>query len=416
MDNITYSSSILSVSKYNMTDFSTVQNSGSSASQNFNVYGQSLADDMVIVAPTGYELSLSASSDYASSLSISPNSGLINMTAIYVRLKSGLDVGIYKGNITVSSKGLPNYIVSLVGAVSPLPVNKMYNFSNDVAKTIATTPPALNMTVGTNNGATAGVVSFTDTKSVTSNMFRPYTGGAKNATGVINLKLFSKTSTDYSVTWKQCVGSSSTDYKIGVLLRGDTTKIGDASTGYVQGLMNGYIFIVYTTSTSHSEFRIYKSTSSTSLSMLANTSVSTLVPIASQPVWYRATVSGSSTISLKLEYSTDSISWNSGTSTSDSSSPTFASGATQIVWGLGVGNVNFYMDNITFYGVESSKGSATDIKESTITKSTVVSKDYYTITGIKVENHRNNLKGLFIMRCLMSDGTITASKVFLRGY
>jgi hypothetical protein len=417
MDNIAYSTSILSVSKYSMADFSAVENSDPSTSQTFNVYGQSLAGNIEIAAPNGYELSLAESSGYASSLSLSPTNGLISTTAIYVRLKSGLNVASYTGDITASTKGLPSQTISLSGTVTPQPVSRIYDFSDDVAKTAASTPPALNTTIGTNNGATAGVVSFTDTEDVTSNMLRAYSGGARNSTGVVNLDLFSKTSTDYSVTWKQCVGSTSIDYKVGVLLRGDTTAVGTSSTGYVQGLMNGYLFIVYTASTlSQSQFRIYKSTSSTSLSVLSNTTVSTLLPSVNQPIWYRATVSGSSTISLKLEYSTDSITWNSGTSTSDGLSPMFTSGATQIVWGLGAASFSFYLDNITFYGVESESSDSTTagIEESNIDTPTVISREYYTITGIKVGNRLNNMKGLFIMKCLMSDGTTTASKIFLK--
>jgi len=188
---------------------------------------------------------------------------------------------------------------------------------------------------------------------------------------VVDLNLFSKEATDYSVTWKECVGSASTDYKVGVLLRGDTAKFGDASTGYVQGIMQGYLFIAYTTS-GRTEFRIYKSSDATSLSMMTNISISTLTPTAGQPVWYRASVSGSSSVSLKLEYSTDNITWQTGATATDANLP-YTSGATQIVWGLGVGNVNFYMDNITFYGIGGSSETTIDV---TVLESSLKGFDY----------------------------------------
>jgi hypothetical protein len=363
MDNIACLSKNVSVSKYAISLPSYALGSGPSAAQSFTVSGNSLTDNITVNSPDNFEISLSSGAGYTSSLSLTQNSGTVSPTIIYVRLKSGLQINTYTGDISVSSDGTLNQSIGLSGMVVPQSVVKQYTFSNDVATTSATTPPALKTAIGLGNSATAGVVSYTDTKGITSNMFRPYSGGNRNATGIVNLNLFSRKATDYSVTWKQCVGSAGTEYKVGVLLRGDTAKIGDASTGYVQGIMQGYLFIVYTTAgaSPHSEFRTYKSTSTyNSLSMMSNTTVSTLVPAAGQPVWYRASVSGNSPVSLKFEYSTDSITWNTGTISTDNISA-FTSGATQIVWGLGVSNVNFYMDNIAFYGVESNTGSTADV-------------------------------------------------------
>ena len=414
MDNIAQMAGDLSVSRFAMDGFSYSAGSGISSSKTFSVSGKSLIDKIVVQAPDNYEVSLSSDSGFASSLDLIPTSGTVPSTTIYVRLKLGLAINSYSGQLSVSSNRTLGSTMLLSGTVQPQVVSKIYDFSGDVATTSASTPPALNATIGHSSSATAGVVSYTDTKGILSNMLRPYSSGQRNATGVVDLNLFSKMSTDYSVVWKQCVGSSSTDYKVGVLLRGDTSKIGDASTGYVQGLQQGYLFIVYTAGgSSHSEFRIYKSTSSTSLSMLTNASISTLVPTAGQPVWYRATVSGSSTIAMKLEYSTDSITWNTGSSTTDTSSPMFTSGATQIVWGLGVGNVDFYLDNITFNGIESSTGTTTGIISYRTDSPTIVSSEYYTISGLRVLNN-GNLKGLYIIRNRMSDGHFTSLKVIFK--
>jgi len=223
------------------------------------------------------------------------------------------------------------------------------------------------------------------------------------------LGLFSGKGADFSVTWKQYVAGSK-DYKVGVLLRGDASKIGDASTGYVQGMMQGYLFIAYTKASGGSEFRIYKSNSTyNALSMLINTGVTAFTPTAGQPIWYRASVSGSTNVSLKLEYSTDNVSWTIGATYSDSVSP-FAYGSTQLVWGLGVGNVDFYLDNITFTGTEAI---TTDIKPNLVTKDglTVISQEFYTLTGIRVYNYNNTLRGLYIVKNNMSDGSIISSKV-----
>ncbi len=417
MDNISYLSGSVSTSHYTLSGFKYMQGLGASSSQTFTVSGKSLTDNIVIQASANYEISLSSGSGYSSSLTLVSNGGAIASTPVYVRLKSGLGINSYSGEVSISSKGVTGCSVSLNGSVVPLSVTKKYDFSSDIATTSASTPPALNTSIGQGNGATAGVVSYTNAQNVASNVFKPYGGGLRNATGVVDLGLFSGKSTDYSVTWKQCVGSSTSDYKAGVLLRGDATKVGDATTGYVQGIMQGYLFIVYTANagtTKHTEFRIYKSNSTLNqLSMQVNSSVSTLVPTAGQQVWYRATVSGSSNVSLKLEYSTDSITWSPGATASDAFA-SYQSGATQLVWGLGVGNVDFYVDNITFYGIENAGGSPLAVTSVAKDDLTIVAREYYTITGLRVYNFKNNLRGLYIVRNLMSDGSVISSKVLIK--
>lgn len=409
MDNMSAFSRTVSVSRYSMGGFSAVQNSVESASQTFSVGGRSLSDDLMVQAPEGFEISLDAASGYSSELTLQPVSSMIPTTTVYIRLKSGPVVKTISGNMTVTSNGTATTTIPLTGDIVPPSVKKMYDFSNDVATTWATTPPALNVTVGSGNQATGGVVSYTDATSKTSNMLKPYTGNNRNATGIFNLDAFSSKSTDYAVTWKQTLGVvSGTDYKIGMVLRADPTKVGDASTYYAQGIKQGYVFIAYNVNANRTEFRTYRSTSSTSLFLLSNTSVSSLMPAAGQPIWYRAAVTGSSNILLKFDYSTDSITWNAGTTSTDSNTPAFTAGGTQIIWGLGNGNLNFYLDNITFYGIESATGTA--LKPILQSNATVVSREYFTVTGIKV-SERDNLKGLFIVRNKMSDGTVRTEKV-----
>jgi len=340
---------VVSVSETALSGFNYNYYSGTSSPvKSFMVWGAPLAGDIAITAPTNYEISLSTDNGYVASLVINNSNGVVNPTTIYLRLKSGLSENAYTGNISVVSTTATSKTIALSGYVS---WSRVYDFTNDVATTTAAsgTVPALNMTIGTGNTTTAGVVSYTDANNATSNRFRPYTGGNRNATGIVNLNLFPTNASDYSVTWKQSVGSASTDYKVGVLLRGNS-PVGDASTGYVQGMMNGYVFIAYTAggaATPHSEFRIYRSTSATSLNVLVNLTVNGLIPTVGQSVWYRASATGSTSVNLKLEYSTDSINWNIGATATDAST-VFTSGATQLVYGLGSGNYNFYVDDIAF--------------------------------------------------------------------
>ena len=314
--------------------------------RSFLVWGKPLAGDITVLAPSNFEVSRTAAGGYASSLILGMSNGAVDTTIVYIRLKESLAENTYSGDVVVSSTAAVTKLVGVSGTVS---ASRVYDFTGDIPTTSATTPPASGIVVAAGNSATGGVVSYTDASPATSNRFRAYSGGQRNATGAMDLGLFPNNAADYSVTWKESVGSN-TDYKVGVLLRGNA-PLGTATIGYVQGLMQGYLFIVYTAkgqATPHSEFRIYPSTASTSLSAYVNNSVNTLVPANGQNVWYRASVSGSATVNLKLEYSTDSVTWITAATATDPSASRMLSGATQLVWGLGSANYNFFLDDITF--------------------------------------------------------------------
>jgi hypothetical protein len=350
-----------------------------------------------------------------------PGTGSWN-TWDFVTVYTGSDSGYTDVRLeATSSSGLPNIDYLEVAGGTPVSCDAtIYDFSKDAATTIATIPPALDMTVGYGNGATAGVASFTDTNNSTSNSLRAYSGGERNGTGVIDLNLFPSNATDYSVTWKQCLASIEKDYKVGVLLRGNNT-VGTNATGYVAGIRQGYLFIAYTANgatTPHSEFRIYKSTSATSLSMLVNASVSELRPAIETPVWYRASVSGSTTAILKFEYSTDGTTWAEAAATTDSSSP-FTSGASQFAWGLAAGNWDFYVDDIAYEAVSSVKSGAMEsanLLNETFTspKATVISSEYYSLAGERISLLEMKRKGIYIQRDQMSDGTIVSTKIHIK--
>jgi hypothetical protein len=353
MDNITYQASNLTASRPDMAGFEYIQDAGPSASQVLTVSGQSMSENAVVTASANFEVSLQAGTGYSNSLTLLRVADSLPATDLYVRMKAGLISGAYTGTVSIATTGASPVKVLMAGTVKLI---KAYTFTDDAATTSASNPPAANISVATGNTATAGIVTYTDAGNSTSNRFRAYSGGQRNATGAMNLDLFPSDATDYSVTWKQSVGTASIDYKAGVLLRGAAPE-GTATTGYVQGLKQGYVFIAYTANgatTKHSEFRIYRSTSATSLSTLVNTSVNSLVPALAQSIWYRATATGSSPVSLKLEYSTDSITWNSGATYTDATATAFTSGSSQLVWGLGTPNYNFYLDDITLNSMKPS--------------------------------------------------------------
>ena len=107
----------LTVSKSSISSGLTyVSGSGPSAAQTFTVSGSNLTSNVTVTAPTNFEVSKDGSS-YAGSQTITA-SGTLSATTIYVRLKSGLAVNSYSGNITVASTGATSKTVSLSGSVS----------------------------------------------------------------------------------------------------------------------------------------------------------------------------------------------------------------------------------------------------------------------------------------------------------
>ncbi|MEZ4853076.1 hypothetical protein [Flavobacterium sp.] len=102
-----------------LNGFTYVVGSGSSASQSFTVSGSNLTANLALAAPTNYEISLTSGSGYASSLSLTPSSGSVANTTIYVRLKAGLSVGNYNNeDITASSSGATSKTVTCSGNVT----------------------------------------------------------------------------------------------------------------------------------------------------------------------------------------------------------------------------------------------------------------------------------------------------------
>ena len=106
----------LTVSKSSISGLTYVQGSGPSSAQTFTVSGSNLTANVTVSAPTNFEVSKDGSS-YAASQTITASSTL-SATTIYVRLKSGLAVNSYSGNITVASTGATSKTVSLSGSVT----------------------------------------------------------------------------------------------------------------------------------------------------------------------------------------------------------------------------------------------------------------------------------------------------------
>lgn len=99
-----------------------VENNGPSNDDSFGVSGLFLGDDITVTAPMNFEVSLTTGTGFADSITISPDmSGTVPSTDVFVRLKSGLSVGDYSGNVTLSSAGVMDVIEATSASVTPQP-------------------------------------------------------------------------------------------------------------------------------------------------------------------------------------------------------------------------------------------------------------------------------------------------------
>ena len=91
-----------------------------SAQQSFTVSGSNLSANLVVTAPTGFEVSTTFGSGFAGSVSLTPSSGTVSSTTIFVRMASSAS-GTPSGNIAFTSTGATTQNVAASGTVNALP-------------------------------------------------------------------------------------------------------------------------------------------------------------------------------------------------------------------------------------------------------------------------------------------------------
>ncbi len=166
-----------------------------SATQSFDVSGSLLTNDMVITAPTGYEISLAANSGFQTSLTLTPVSGTVSATTIYVRLSSSAS-NAASGNITVASTGATTENVATGTAV----VNAL--------------PTVTGTTGGSNVGAGTVNLSGTASSGATLDWYAAASGGSVLSTGLSFTTPSISTTTTYYVgarnTTTGCISAART--------------------------------------------------------------------------------------------------------------------------------------------------------------------------------------------------------------
>ncbi len=121
--------------------------SGPSSAQFFTTGGVYLTSDITVAAPTDFEVSTD-NITFSSSFTLSPTSGTVGSTTIYVRLKAGLSANTYNGTINITATNAPTKTVTCQGTVSSTP-------------TIAVSATSLTAFANTDVGAYSASQSFT---------------------------------------------------------------------------------------------------------------------------------------------------------------------------------------------------------------------------------------------------------------
>jgi len=126
---------LLTVSTETLSGFTYREGEGPSAEQSFTVSGINLEEDISITAPTNYEISTGTGAAFVatSPITLTPDGATVSETTIYVRLKAGLEYGVYSSEtITASSANADSKTVTCSGQVIPvLPFAENFDYTEN---------------------------------------------------------------------------------------------------------------------------------------------------------------------------------------------------------------------------------------------------------------------------------------------
>ncbi len=109
----------ISISTTSISDLNYEAESGPSTINSFVVYGGSLSGFLIVTAPENFEISTSGGVDFSATgqILLQHSNGLVNAVTIYIRLKAGLEVDYYTGNISLTSLNQTSKSIGLSGTV-----------------------------------------------------------------------------------------------------------------------------------------------------------------------------------------------------------------------------------------------------------------------------------------------------------
>jgi len=223
-----------------------------SANGTFSASGSNLTAPIVITAPSGFEISTATGSGFGNSVSLTPTSGTVSSTPIYVRLASTTAVGSYSGNITLASTSASTVTVAIPSSTVSAKAltitgltggTKVYDGNTTATVTgTATLSGVVNGDSVTLGGSPAYAFA---TKAVGTNKAITVTGYSISGTGSGNYTLTQPTGLTGTVTAKSVTVTGATV----------TTKTYDGTTtatvsgGTVVGAVSGDTVSVNTTGT-----------------------------------------------------------------------------------------------------------------------------------------------------------------------
>jgi len=117
----TVSGPIITITPTTLSGLEYDYGAGPSNFDDFAVSGTSLTADILLTAPSNYEIATASGGPYGSTLTLTQSGGVVNSTTIYVRLKAGLAVGNYNQNVTATSTGAVSKTVYVMGEVKSTP-------------------------------------------------------------------------------------------------------------------------------------------------------------------------------------------------------------------------------------------------------------------------------------------------------
>ncbi len=114
--NITVSSSPAISLTGTLGAVNTTYGTPSASPTSFTLSGGNLSGDVTLTPPSGFEISTSIGSGYTTSLVVSPSSGTIAATTVYVRLAATTAFGSYSGNISAAGGGASTQNIATVSS------------------------------------------------------------------------------------------------------------------------------------------------------------------------------------------------------------------------------------------------------------------------------------------------------------
>ena len=182
----------------------TTYGTASTSPTSFNVSATNLTNNLTVTPPAGFEVSLTSGSGYATSLSITPTSGNVPGTVVYVRLAATTDVGPYSGNVVcASAPAQPKNVATALSTVSAksLTINGLTGDNKVYDRTTAATFTGTPTLVGTVNG---DVIGLTGSPTASFVDFDTANGKTINVSGYM---LTGTKSFDYSLTQPVLTGN-----------------------------------------------------------------------------------------------------------------------------------------------------------------------------------------------------------------